>query len=147
MNTRSVYLKLNSKQAPEFIDITEWVRQCVSKSQVDNGFAVVYSKHTTAAVIINENEPLLLADMEKFLEKISPRNDDYQHNDFQIRTVNLTPDESPNGHAHLQHLMLGSSETIPVIGGKIQFGQYQSVFFIELDRPRAREVLVQIVGE
>ena len=147
MNTRSFYLKLNSKQAPEFIDITEWVRQCVSKSQVDNGFAVVYSKHTTAAVIINENEPLLLADMEKFLEKISPRNDDYQHNDFQIRTVNLTPDESPNGHAHLQHLVLGSSETIPVIGGKIQFGQYQSVFFIELDRPRAREVLVQIVGE
>ena len=147
MNTRSFYLKLNSKKAPEFIDITEWVRQCVSKSQVDNGFAVVYSKHTTAAVIINENEPLLLADMEKFLEKISPRHEDYQHNNFQIRTVNLTSDESPNGHAHLQHLLLGSSETIPVIGGKMQFGQYQSVFFIELDCPRAREVLVQIVGE
>ena len=147
MNTRSFYLKLNSKQAPEFIDITEWVRQCVSKSQVANGFAVVYSKHTTVAVKINENQPLLLADMEKFLEKISPRNDDYQHNNFQIRTVNLTPDESPNGHAHLQHLMLRSSETIPVIGGKMQFGQYQSVFFIELDCPRAREVLVQIVGE
>jgi len=147
LNTRSFYLKLNSKKAPEFIDITEWVRQCVSKSQVDNGFAVVYSKHTTAAVIINENEPLLLADMEKFLEKISPRHDDYQHNNFQIRTVNLTSDESPNGHAHLQHLLLGSSETIPVIGGKMQFGQYQSVFFIELDCPRAREVLVQIVGE
>ena len=147
MNTRSFYLKLNSKQAPEFIDITEWVRQCVSKSQVANGFAVVYSKHTTVAVKINENQPLLLADMEKCLEKISPRNDDYQHNNFQIRTVNLTPDESPNGHAHLQHLMLRSSETIPVIGGKMQFGQYQSVFFIELDCPRAREVLVQIVGE
>ena len=147
MNTRSFYLKLTSKQAPEFIDITEWVRQSVSKSQVENGFAVVYSKHTTAAVIINENEPLLLADMEKFLEKISPRNDDYQHNNFQIRTVNLTPDESPNGHSHLQHLLLGSSETIPIIGGKVQFGQYQSVFFIELDRPRAREVMVQIVGE
>ena len=147
MNTSSFYLKLNSKKAPEFIDITEWVRQCVSKSQVDNGFAVVYSKHTTAAVIINENEPLLLADMEKFLEKISPRHDDYQHNNLQIRTVNLTSDESPNGHAHLQHLLLGSSETIPVIGGKMQFGQYQSVFFIELDCPRAREVLMQVVGE
>jgi secondary thiamine-phosphate synthase enzyme len=138
---------LNSKQAPEFIDITEWVGQCVSKSQVENGFAVVYSKHTTAAVRINENEPLLLADMEKFLEKISPRNDDYQHNNFQIRTVNMTPDESPNGHAHLQHLLLGSSETIPVNGGKMQFGRYQSVFFIELDCPRAREVMVQIVGD
>ena len=147
MKTRSFCLQLNSKQAPEFIDITEWVGQCVSKSQVENGFAVVYSKHTTAAVRINENEPLLLADMEKFLEKISPRNDDYQHNNFQIRTVNMTPDESPNGHAHLQHLLLGSSETIPVNGGKMQFGQYQSVFFIELDCPRAREVMVQIVGE
>ena len=147
MKTRSFNLKLNSKQAPEFIDITEWVCQCVSKSQVDNGFAVVYSKHTTAAVKINENEPLLLADMEKFLEKISPRYDDYQHNNFEIRTVNMTPDESPNGHAHLQHLLLGSSETIPVLDGGMQFGQYQRVFFIELDRPRAREVMVQIVGE
>ncbi len=147
MKTRSFCLQLTSKQAPEFIDITEWVCQCVSKSQVENGFAVVYSKHTTAAVRINENEPLLLADMEKFLEKISPRNDDYQHNNFQIRTVNMTPDESPNGHAHLQHLLLGSSETIPVIDGGMQVGQYQSVFFIELDCPRAREVLVQIVGE
>ena len=147
MKTRSFCLQLNSKQAPEFIDITEWVCQCVSQSQVDNGFAVVYSKHTTAAVKINENEPLLLADMEKFLEKISPRDDDYQHNNFQIRTVNMTPDESPNGHAHLQHLLLGSSETVPVVDGKMQFGQYQSVFFIELDCPRPREVLVQIVGE
>ncbi len=147
MKTRSFRLQLNSKQAPEFIDITEWVRQCVSKSQVDNGFVVVYSRHTTAAIRINENEPLLLADMEKFLEKISPRNDDYQHNNFEIRTVNMTANESPNGHAHLQHLLLGSSETIPVIDGSMQFGQYQSVFFIELDRPRAREVLVQIVGE
>ena len=63
----------------------------------------------------------------------------------------MNPDESPNGHAHLQHLLLGSSETIPVIDGGMQVGQYQSVFFIELDReldcPRAREVMVQIVGE
>ena len=147
MKTRSFCLQLHTKRAPEFIDITEWVCQCVSKSQVDNGFAVVYSKHTTAAVKINENEPLLLADMEKFLENISPRSGDYQHNNFEIRTVNMTQDESPNGHAHLQHLVLGSSETIPVIDGRMQFGRYQSVFFIELDHPRDREVLVHIVGE
>ena len=79
---------------------------------------MVYSKHTTVAVKINENEPLLLADMEKFLEKISPRNDDYQHNNFQIRTVNLTPDESPNGHAHLQHLMLAAARPYRSLVGK-----------------------------
>lgn len=131
------------------------VRRLGKKSQVHNGFAVVYSKHTTGAVKIpiniTEKEPLLLADMEKFLKKISPRNDDYQHNNFQIRTVNMTPDESPNGHAQFQHPSLGGSETIPVIDGGMQFGQYQSVFLFgldrELDRPRAQEVLVQIVGE
>jgi secondary thiamine-phosphate synthase enzyme len=155
LKTRSFRLQLNSKQAPEFIDITEWVCQCVSQAQVDNGFAVVYSKHTTAAVeipiTITEKEPLLLADMEKFLKKISPRNDDYQHNNSQIGTVNMTPDESPNGHAQLQHLSLGSSETIPVIDGGMQFSQYQNVFLFgldrELDRLRAQEVLVHIVGE
>ncbi len=147
MKSKSYCLKLDTKQAPEFIDITEWVCQCVAQSKVANGFVVVYSKHTTAAVKINENEPLLLQDMVAFLEKISPRNGGYQHNDFSIRTVNMTADESPNGHAHLQHLLLGTSETVPLIDGIMQFGRYQSVFFIELDHPRSREVMVQVVGE
>lgn len=147
MNTKSFCKKIRTSCAPQFIDITDWVSECVAASGVDNGFAVVYSKHTTAAVKINENEPLLLEDMAAFLEKISPRASAYRHNDFEIRTVNMTPDESPNGHAHLQHLLLGTSETVPILGGEMQFGTYQSVFFIELDHPRNREVLVQVVGE
>ena len=145
--TKSFCKHFNTKCAPEFIDITEWVAQCVADSQVANGFAVVYSKHTTAAIKINENEPLLLQDMAEFLEKMSPRENGYQHNNFEIRTVNMNEDESPNGHAHLQHLLLGTSETVPVIDGEMQFGTYQSVFFIELDHPRPREVMVQVVGE
>ena len=147
MKTKSFCLSLNTQKAPEFIDITDWVCQCVSQSKVSNGFAVVYSKHTTAAVKINENEPLLLQDMVSFLEKFSPRNGGYHHNDFSIRTVNMNPDESPNGHAHLQHLLLGTSETVPVIDGLMQFGRYQSIFFVELDHARSREVMVQVVGE
>ncbi len=147
MKHQSFCLRVDTQTAPEFIDITDWVSQCVAKSKVCNGFAVVYSKHTTAAVKINENEPLLLQDMAKFLEKISPRDGSYSHNDFSIRTVNMTPDEAPNGHAHLQHLLLGTSETVPVIDGLMQFGRYQSIFFIELDHPRSREVMVQVVGE
>ncbi|KAA1287030.1 MAG: YjbQ family protein, partial [SAR202 cluster bacterium] len=95
----------------------------------------------------NENEPLLLDDMATFLEKIFPRDHNYQHNNFEIRTVNMNDDESPNGHAHLQHLLLGTSETVPVIDGEVQFGTYQSVFFIELDHPRPREVMVHVIGE
>ena len=147
MKTKSFSLNLETKRAPEFIDITDWVCRCVRQSQVSDGLVVVYSKHTTAAVKINENEPLLLQDMADFLEKISPRHGKYQHNDFDIRIVNMTPDESPNGHAHCQHLALGASETIPLLGGAMQFGRYQSIFFIELDHPRSREVMVQIVGD
>jgi secondary thiamine-phosphate synthase enzyme len=147
MKSKSFCLQINTQCAPEFIDITDWVCQCVSKSKVHNGFVVVYSKHTTAAVKINENEPLLLQDITNFLEKMCPRHDSYNHNNFEIRTVNMDPDESPNGHAHLQHLMLGCSETIPLVEGVMQIGRYQSVFFIELDHPRPREVMVQIVGE
>ncbi len=147
MITKSFCKQFETKCAPEFIDITEWVAQCVADSQIANGFAVVYSKHTTAAIKINENEPLLLEDMAEFLEKISPRENGYQHNNFEIRTVNMNENESPNGHAHLQHLLLGTSETVPVINGEMQFGTYQSVFFIELDHPRPREVMVQVVGE
>ncbi len=147
MKSQSFCLQLTTQKAPEFIDITAWVCECVAKSKVNNGFAVVYSKHTTAAVKINENEPLLLQDMANLLEKFSPRNGGYHHNDFSVRTVNMTPDESPNGHAHLQHLLLGTSETVPVIDGAMQFGRYQSVFFIELDHPRRREVMVQVMGE
>ena len=147
MKHQSFCLSMNTQKAPEFIDITDWVSQCVAQSKVSNGFAVVYSKHTTAAVKINENEPLLLQDMAKLLEKFSPRDGSYSHNDFSIRTVNMNPDEAPNGHAHLQHLLLGTSETVPVIDGLMQFGRYQSIFFIELDHPRAREVMVQVVGE
>ncbi|HAA94333.1 MAG: YjbQ family protein [SAR202 cluster bacterium] len=147
MISKSFCKRVDTQTAPEFIDITDWVAQCVADSAIADGFAVIYSKHTTAAVKINENEPLLLEDMAVFLEKMSPRENGYKHNDFEIRTVNMNEDESPNGHAHLQHLLLGTSETVPVIGGEMQFGTYQSIFFIELDHPRPREVMVQVVGE
>ena len=147
MKIHTYRIGIVTTKAPEFIDITDKVCEFIQDSQVQSGFAVAYSKHTTAAIKINENEPLLLEDMAVFLEKMSPRENGYRHNDFEIRTVNMNDDEAPNGHAHLQHLLLGTSETVPVIDGIMQFGRYQSIFFIELDHPRAREVMVQVVGE
>ncbi|MFQ5860780.1 MAG: secondary thiamine-phosphate synthase enzyme YjbQ [Dehalococcoidia bacterium] len=138
-------LRVVSTKAPEFIDITEQVARCVTDSGMHEGFVVVFSQHTTAAVRVNENEPLLLHDMEQFLERVAPRNGSYRHNDFTIRTVNMTEDECPNGHAHCQQLLLGTSETIPFLDGRLQLGRWQSLFLIELDRPRPREVLVQVV--
>ena len=61
--------------------------------------------------------------------------------------MNMTEDECPNGHAHCQSLLLGTSETIPLIDRRLQIGQCQSIFLIELDHPRPREVVVQVMGE
>jgi len=132
--------------APEFIDITADVVSAVTASGIREGTVVVFSRHTTAAIKINENEPLLLRDMARFLEEAAPREANYRHNDFVIRTANMTEDECPNGHAHCQHLLLGASETIPVSDGKPLLGRWQSIFLIELDRPRMREVVVQVQG-
>ena len=145
MNALVSRILLHSTRAPEFIDITDEVVSHVRESGAKDGLVCVYSKHTTAAIKINENEPLLLKDMEAFLERLAPQDAYYGHNDFSIRTVNMTEDECPNGHAHCGHLMLGSSETIPLIGGELQVGTFQRIFLIELDRPREREILISVL--
>jgi len=135
-----------ASKAPEFIDITDEVRETVTQSGIQEGLVTVFSRHTTAAVVINENEPLLLKDMARFLRQTAPQEAHYNHNDFVIRTANMTEDECPNGHSHCQHLFLGTSETIPIAEGAMMLGQWQRVFMIELDRPRSREIVVQVQG-
>jgi len=146
LKVQTFTLEIHTQRAPEFRDITDEVQARVEEAGVRAGFAVVFSRHTTAAVRINEKEPLLLQDMERFLERLASRDAYYQHNDFSIRTDNMTEDECPNGHAHCQHLILGTSETVPIVEGRLALGRWQRIFFIELDRPRPRQVLVQVVG-
>jgi len=134
-------------RAPEFVDITDDVRDALRRSGVREGFVVVFSRHTTAAIRINEAEPLLLQDMEAMLARIAPNGVYYRHNDLSIRTVNLTDNEDLNGHSHCQHLLMGASEAIPCAGGELLLGTWQRIFLVELDCPREREVVVQIVGE
>ncbi len=133
-------------RAPGFVDITDDVREVLARSGVRDGFVIVFSRHTTAAIRVNEAEPLLLKDMEIMLERIAPAGAYYQHNDLSIRTVNLTEDEDLNGHSHCQHLLMGASEAIPCAAGELLLGVWQRIFLIELDCPRTREVIVQVVG-
>ena len=147
-NTYLSTLLVESTTAPEFVDITDRVVEVLRASEIRNGSALVFSRHTTAAVTIQENEPLLLNDMASLLERLAPRGARYGHNDFSIRTVHMEEDECPNGHSHCQHLVLGSSETIPVVDGTLALGKWQRVFMVELDDGKIapREVLVQIMG-
>ena len=139
-------LEMTTTTAPEFIDITGEVQQIVAASGAQFGQVTVFSTHTTAAIVVNEHEPLLLEDMAGRLHEIAPVDGDYEHNDFTKRTVNMEEDECENGHAHCQHLFLGASETIPILNGEMPLGKWQRIFLIELDRARDRKVLVNIVG-
>ena len=139
-------VQVESTDAPELIDFTDTVIQLVADSGVKHGQVSIYSTHTTFSVIINENEPLLLQDIEHFLERCAPKDAYYGHNDFELRTVSMRPNECPNGHAHCQHLILGTSETVPVIDGKPLLGEFQRVLLVELDEPKPRQVAVQVMG-
>ena len=139
-------LAFHTSMAPEFLDVTEQVQAVVGRSRVSQGWASVFSKHTTAAVVINENEPLLLKDMGLLLERLSASGGAYQHNDLSRRTGEMEPDECANGHAHCQHLLIGGSENIPVADGKLDLGRWQRIFLLELDRPRDRQLVVQVFG-
>lgn len=130
----------------QFIDITSHVREVVARSGVGFGQVSVYSSHTTAAVIVNEHEPLLLEDMKRVIARLAPADDYYAHNDFSIRTVNMGADEPENGHSHCQQLFLGASVTIPVHESAPRIGRWQSCFLVELDHARRREVTVHVLG-
>ncbi len=139
-------LRYQTEDGPSFIDISEDVNEAIQRSGIAFGTATIFSRHTTAAIRINEHEPLLLRDLARLLRRIAPQDTYYEHNDFSRRTVNMNPGECANGHSHAQHLFLSTSETIPVMDGRLVIGTWQSVFLVELDHPRPRQVLVTVMG-
>jgi secondary thiamine-phosphate synthase enzyme len=139
-------LQYDTLHALQFIDITEDVERAVAASDVNDGTVTVFCRHTTAAIKINEHEPELFKDLTRLLSSIAPADQYYCHNDFTVRWLNVMEDECPNGHAHCQHLLLGASETIPIMDGQLMLGRWQRIFLIELDHPRTRDVVVSVMG-
>ncbi|HZS06609.1 MAG TPA: secondary thiamine-phosphate synthase enzyme YjbQ [Blastocatellia bacterium] len=140
-------IRLHTDECLQFIDLTDKIIALARESGITNGFVNVQTRHTTTAIIVNEHEPLLLEDLKSALERMAPRNAAYRHDDFEIRTANLTPDEKPNGHAHCKALFLGASETLNIANGELQLGRWQRIFLIELDCARERTVSVLLMGQ
>ncbi|MCK5080866.1 MAG: secondary thiamine-phosphate synthase enzyme YjbQ [Candidatus Moranbacteria bacterium] len=140
-------LKLKTKELFDFIDLTDVAKKIVKKSKIKNGLFNIQSKHTTMAIIINEKEPLLISDMKKMLERLISKGRDYQHDNFEIRTVNMCDGECANGHSHCKQILLSSSCVLNIVKGALDLGTYQRIFAIELDRTRSREVSFMAVGE
>ncbi|MCX7592276.1 MAG: secondary thiamine-phosphate synthase enzyme YjbQ [Fischerella sp.] len=140
------FIEFETKQGIDVYNITSQIETLISSISIQNGQVLVFSRHTTTALAINEYEERLLEDIKVFLEKLVPASNCYLHNDLHFRQ-NIPPDEPMNAHSHLMAMMLNNSEVIPIVDGKLGLGTYQSVLFFELDGPRQRTVFCQISGE
>ena len=140
-------IRVATDRAMEFIDLTARIEALAAEAGIHAGLVNIQSLHTTTAIVVNEHEPLLLADFDALLARAAPIDAPYRHDDIDARTVNLAPGERPNGHAHCRALMLPTSALLNVADGRLQLGRWQRVFLVELDGPRAREVSVLALGE
>jgi len=138
-------IELKTTEKIDFIDVTKKVKKIVKESGIVNGIVSLFSTHTTCSIRINENESGLMEDLKRFLEKIAPSHLKYFHDDIEKR--NCPEDEQINAHSHIKSILLGTSETIPLINSELSLGKWQSIFFIDLDGPRQRKMIVHIVGK
>ena len=137
-------LKLSSSSNFQIIDISNDIVAILNEingenkiNKVNNGIVNIFTKHSTSAIRVNENEKGLLLDFEKVLKDAVKEKDNYKH-DF----------IDNNAASHIRAFLLGSSETIPIVDGRLDLGTWQSIFFIELDGPRAnRTVDLTFIGE
>lgn len=138
-------LKLTTEPDISIHNLTPQLAQQVEQSGINHGQMLIFSRHTTTALAINEYEERLLEDIKAYLRKLAPPDQRYLHNDLHLREV--PPDEPENAHSHLMAITLSTSEVVPIVEGKLALGTYQSVLLFELDGPRQRTVYCQIAGE
>jgi secondary thiamine-phosphate synthase enzyme len=144
---RHTRIRIATARPTEFIDLTDQVQALVAAAEIATGLVNIQSLHTSAAIVVNENEPLLLADFGALLQWTAPLGFSYRHDDESARTVNVAPGERRNGHAHCRALLLGTSVCLNIAECRVELGRWQRIFFAELDGPRSREVSVVLAGE
>ncbi len=148
MKIKNKTLSYKTKEELDFIDITDEVITFIKETGIKNGIINIQTKHTTTAIVVNENEPLLIEDIKDNLRKLAPKGSiQYRHDNFEIRTVNMCDGECANGHSHCKAIYLPTNVSLNIISGKIEFGLWQRIFLYELDRARERNVSLIIIGE
>jgi len=124
----------STKGEIDFVDLTDKVHEVVSQSGVRNGLVHVFAPHATGILVLTENEYGLLNDIKNFLEKVIPKRGGYMH--------------PSNAHSHLRSMLLPPDKTLPVVDGRVEFGTWQSLIFVETDvHPRRRTVIIQVIGQ
>jgi len=129
--TEILKLKIKSQ---EFFDITDRVESVIRKSEIQNGICNIFVLGSTSAVLLNENEPMLIHDLKESLEKLAPEEKIYNHVE--------------NAYSHIRAASIGSSQTFPVKDGEAVLGTWQSIMIANFDiEDREREIVVTIIGE
>ncbi len=121
-----------------FINITPDVEECIRESGITEGLVLVNAMHITASVFINDDEPGLHYDYEKWLEKLAPEkpHSQYRHNGFE-----------DNADAHMKRQLMGREVVCAITGGQLDFGTWERIFYGEFDGKRRKRALVKIIGE
>jgi secondary thiamine-phosphate synthase enzyme len=129
-------IEVRTSNRTEVVDITSQVQEEVRKSGVRDGLAIIYTRHTTTALTINEGEKGLLEDLEDVMSRLVPRNAGYRHDIM-----------DNNADSHIRAILIGNSVVVPVTDGRLDLGTWQRVLFIELDGPRSsRKIVVKVIA-
>ncbi len=122
----------------QLINITPGVEECLRESEIQEGLLLCNAMHITASVFINDDEPGLHQDYEKWLEGLAPEkpHSQYRHNTYE-----------DNADAHLKRTIMGREVVVAISGGKLDFGPWEQIFYGEFDGKRRKRVLVKIIGE
>lgn len=148
MNNTKIHqqkIDLESKTQIEFFDLTSQIQEIIDASGIREGSVLVFAPHTTMGVVINHNEPMLMQDFMRILYKMVPMDDRYSHDLFELRQTSKSDGRS-NGHSHCKSFLTGVSQSVPISKGKLLITEKQSIFAIEFDGARKRDVVIQVMG-
>lgn len=131
-------LTIETPHRRDYINITRQVEQCLAESGIKEGLILINSMHITSSVFINDDEGGLHQDFEVWLEKLAPEkpHSQYRHNGFE-----------DNADAHMKRQLMGREAVVAVTNGRLDFGQWEQIFYGEYDGMRRKRVLVKIIGE
>jgi len=134
----SEQLRLSTRGDGDVVDLTGRVTQVVAASGIERGIVAVFVPGSTAAITTLEHEPGGVQDLRAALERLVPREGQYEHNRLNHDT---------NSHAHIRAAIVGPSESVPLEAGRLLLGTWQQIALVDFDdRPRERTVIVSVVG-
>ena len=131
-------ITFNTKMTEEIINITLECQNALKESGILDGIALVFPLHTSSCVFISDSDPGIAKDYQDLLAKLVPQGAGYRHDEN---------DYKKNAHGHLRATLTGHHISCPVSNGKFHFGSYHTIYYLEFDGQRPKEVLVKIIGE